>query len=83
MGCIIMCIDRCMSEGFEVETRTNIVLDDDLIREAFRYCSVKTKRDLIHLALREFVERKKRMNLLDLEGKVQFEEDYDYKQMRK
>jgi len=62
--------------------RTNIVLDDNLINEAFKYSSVKTKKELVHLALREFVERKRRLNLMDLEGKVQFAEDYDYKGMR-
>jgi len=35
--------------------RTNIVLDDDLVKEAFRHAPVKTKRELVDLALREFV----------------------------
>ena len=63
--------------------RTNIVLDDELVEEGFRYSGVKTKRELIQLALREFVENRRRLNLLELEGKIEFAEGYDYKSMRK
>ena len=62
--------------------RTNIVLDDKLVAEAFKYSSVKTKKELIHIALREFVDRKRRLNLIDLEGTIEFEKGYDYKKMR-
>lgn len=62
--------------------RTNIVLDDDLIEEAVKVSKAKTKREAVHLALKEFVENRKRLNLLDLKGKVQFADDYDYKKMR-
>ena len=62
--------------------RTNIDLEDALVEEAFKYADVKTKKDLIHLALREFVVSKRRLNLLDLEGRITFSEDYDYKKMR-
>ncbi len=62
--------------------RTNIVLDDDLVKEAFKYSGAKTKKELIHLALKELVENKQRLNLLDLEGKIEFDADYDYKRLR-
>ncbi len=61
--------------------RTNIVLDDELVEEAFRYANVKTKKELVHLALKEFVENAKRLSLLDLKGKVSFADDYDYKSL--
>jgi hypothetical protein len=38
--------------------RRNIVLADNLIEEALKLSGVKTKKDLIHLALKEFVENK-------------------------
>ena len=57
--------------------RTNIVLDDDLVSEAFGFSTAKTKKELIYQALREFVENRKRMNLLDLKGQIAFAEDYD------
>ena len=62
--------------------RTNIVLDDNLVKEAIKLSGAKTKKELIHLALKEFVENKRRLNLLDLEGKIEFAEGYNYKQMR-
>jgi Arc/MetJ family transcription regulator len=63
--------------------RTNIVLDDNLVEEAFKYAdSIKTKKDLIEIALKEFVKTRKMKNLKDLKGKIQFGEDYDYKKMR-
>jgi Arc/MetJ family transcription regulator len=62
--------------------RTNIILDDNLVQEAFKYSNAKTKKDLIHLALKEFVEKRRRLNLLDLEGKIEFFEDYDHKKLR-
>ena len=62
--------------------RTNVVLDDSLIKEALALSGVKTKKEVISLALREFVASKKRLNLLDIAGKIQFIEGYDYKSMR-
>ena len=63
--------------------RTNIVLDDELVSEAFKYADgVSTKRELVEDALREYVENRKRKNLKDLRGKIKFREDYDYKGMR-
>lgn len=63
--------------------RTNIVLDDQLIGEAFKYAgNIRTKKDLIETALREFVKNKKVRNLRDLKGKILFADGYDYKIMR-
>jgi len=64
--------------------RTNIVLDQKLVKEAFRYTAVKTKRELVEIALREFIENHQRSakNLLDLEGKIKINSKYDYKKMR-
>jgi len=62
--------------------RTNVILDDDLVEEALKLSNAKTKKELIHRALKEFVENRKRLNLLDLSGKIKFAEGYDYKEMR-
>jgi len=63
--------------------RTNIVLDDQLVDEAFRYAeNISTKKDLIEIALKEFVKNRKSKNLKDLKGKISFADDYDYKRMR-
>jgi len=62
--------------------RTNIVLDDELVKEAFRHSRVKTKKALVHEALEELIRIRKRRSLLRLRGKVQFAKGYDYKKLR-
>lgn len=63
--------------------RTNIVIDDDLLEEAFRYAGeIRTKRDLIETALKEFVRARKMRDLRELKGRIGFAEGYDHKSMR-
>ncbi|MFQ5788742.1 MAG: type II toxin-antitoxin system VapB family antitoxin [Thermodesulfobacteriota bacterium] len=62
--------------------RTNVVLDDDLVKKAFKYSKAKTKKDLIHEALIELIAVRQKLDLRDLRGKIAFAEDYDYKKMR-
>ena len=62
--------------------RTNIVLDDKLIDEAFLLTRIKTKRELVNQALKEFVDHRKRLDLRDLKGIGGLSDDYDYKKLR-
>jgi Arc/MetJ family transcription regulator len=63
--------------------RTNILLNDELVEEAFKYSSnIGTKRELVEIALKEYVENRKRRNLRDIKGKIKFADNYDYKSMR-
>lgn len=62
--------------------RTNVVIDDKLIQEALRLSNLKTKKELIHKALEEFIQNRKRLDLREVRGKIQFAERYDYKKMR-
>lgn len=62
--------------------RTNVELDDALVEEAFRLTAAKTKKELLHQALEALIQAKKRKNLLDLAGKVQLADNYDYKALR-
>ncbi len=62
--------------------RTNIVLDDQLVEAALECANVQTKRELVHLALQEFVTHHQRHDMQMLKGKVQFDPHYDYKKMR-
>ncbi len=63
--------------------RTNIVIDDDLLNEAFSVSDARTKKDLIHEALRLFVKIKKRKDLTELAGSISFREGYDHKKLRR
>ncbi len=62
--------------------RTNIVLDDDLVQQAFALTGARTKRALVQLALQELVERRRRRNLTELAGKLRFRDDFDHKALR-
>jgi Arc/MetJ family transcription regulator len=64
--------------------RTNIVLNDELVDEAFKYSqTISTKKELIETALKEYVDNRKRKNIKELKGKIKFRAGYDYKAMRK
>lgn len=63
--------------------RTNILLDDELVAEASRLSGIKTKRRLVHEALKLFVETQRRRSLLELDGAVERAPGYDYKALRK
>jgi len=62
--------------------RTNIVIDDLLVKEAFSLSHIKTKRELIEQALKEFVANRKRLDLRKLKGSDCLNDDYDYKKLR-
>jgi Arc/MetJ family transcription regulator len=63
--------------------RTNIVIDDDLLEEAFSMSSARTKKDLIHEALSAFIRLNKRKDLTELAGAINFYKGYDHKKLRK
>jgi Arc/MetJ family transcription regulator len=52
--------------------RTNIELDEKLVKEALKLSCLKTKKAVVHYALQELVRKKKRKRLLELEGKVEW-----------
>lgn len=62
--------------------RTNVVLDADLVREAFALTGARTKRALLDLALRELVRARGRKDLMDLAGRVHLRDDFDHKALR-
>jgi Arc/MetJ family transcription regulator len=63
--------------------RTNIVIDDKLMEEAFSVSTARTKKDLIHEALCTLIRLRKRKDLTELTGRIAFDENYDHKSLRK
>jgi Arc/MetJ family transcription regulator len=61
--------------------RTNIELDEKLVKEAMRLFGKKTKKELVHFALNELIRRERAKGILSLEGKVKWEGDL--REMRK
>ena len=63
--------------------RTNIVLDDKLLRAAFRVSKAKTKKDFVQEALKNLIDTRQKRDLRDLRGMIAFKEGYDHKALRK
>lgn len=55
--------------------RTNIVLDDDLVRKAMRATGLKTKRAVVEAGLRLLVETRAQTGIRRLRGKIAWEGD--------
>ena len=62
--------------------RTNIVLDEKLVKQAMKLANVKTKREAVHVALRRFVQSGRQKRLLELHGDGGVRKGYDHKKVR-
>jgi Arc/MetJ family transcription regulator len=61
----------------KTKMRTNIEIDDELMNKALKYSKLKTKKEIINEALREFVRYQMRLKMLSLQGKVKWIGDLD------
>jgi Arc/MetJ family transcription regulator len=57
--------------------RTNIDLDERLVREGLRIFGCKSKRELVNLALSELLKKAKRKEILKLRGQLKWEGDLE------
>jgi Bacterial antitoxin of type II TA system, VapB len=65
-------------------------LDESLLNEAFQVTKLTNQEELVSLALQELVRSRsgsseasrRKKNLLDLAGQIQFTPDFDYKALR-
>lgn len=62
--------------------RTNIVLDEDLVREAMALVHAGSKREVVEIALRELVGRRRQVRFLDLPEKELMDPAYDIRAVR-
>ena len=75
--CNILCRERCEFMA------TNLAIDDKLLEEALKIGQFKSKKETVNSALKEFIQKRKQMQLLNLFGSIDFEPTYDYKASRK
>lgn len=61
---------------------TNLAIDDQLLHEALEISGLKTKKDTVNLALKEFVDRHKQLEIIKIFGKMDPDPNYDYKRGR-
>lgn len=57
-------------------------IDEKLLQEALELSKHQDQQNLIEEALREYIQRRKQLKILDLFGTIEYEENYDYKQQR-
>ncbi|NJM19353.1 MAG: type II toxin-antitoxin system VapB family antitoxin [Richelia sp. RM2_1_2] len=61
---------------------TQFNINDTLLQEALSLDDQITVDALVETALREYIQRRKRLKVLDLFGTIDYDPDYDYKQQR-
>ena len=61
---------------------TNLAIDDVLLREAQAIGKHKTKKAAVTEALKEYIRKRKQLEVLNLFGKIDYDDDYDYKKGR-
>jgi Arc/MetJ family transcription regulator len=61
---------------------TNLDIDQDLLEQTVKAWGFKTKKEAVNTALSELLKKKKRLELVEMFGKVDYRPDYDYKKLR-
>ena len=61
---------------------TSLNINDALLQEALALNDQTTVDALVETALREYIQRRKQLKVLDLFGTIDYDPDYDYKQQR-
>lgn len=62
---------------------TNLSIDPELIERALEVSGERTKKAAVTKALREFIARREQKRLLELMGKLEWDNSYDYKAERR
>jgi Arc/MetJ family transcription regulator len=61
---------------------TNLSIDPDLLQRALEVSGERTKKAAVTKALQEFIARRQQKRLLELIGKLEWDESYDTKAER-
>lgn len=61
---------------------TNLAIDPKLLDKALEVGGEKTKKATVNRALREFVARREQERILELFGKFDWDDGFDYKRER-
>ncbi len=62
---------------------TNLNIDDRLLTEALKVGGHRTKRQTVNEALQEYVQRRRRLELVKHFGKIDFDPAWDYREARR
>ena len=61
---------------------TNLAIDPDLIERAVKVSGERTKKAAVTKALQEFIARREQRRVLDLMGKLEWDQSFNYKAER-
>jgi hypothetical protein len=61
---------------------TNLAIDPDLLHRALEVSGERTKKAAVTKALQEFIARREQKRVLDLMGKLEWDQSFDYKAER-
>ena len=75
----MVCVNDCVAYD---TMATNLAMDQSLLDRALAVGGEKTKKATVDLAPREFVARREQKRLLDLFGKIEWDDNCDYKRER-
>jgi hypothetical protein len=62
---------------------TNVAIDDRLLLEAQRVGGHLTKEAAVNEALKEYIQQRKQVRILELFGTIDFDPKYDHKKQRR
>jgi Arc/MetJ family transcription regulator len=62
---------------------TNLNINDELLAEALKLGGHRTKRQTVNEALQEYIQRRRRLELVKRFGKIDFDPVWDYKEARR
>jgi len=61
---------------------TNLAIDPELLQKALEVSGLRTKKDTVNLALKELINRRNQLEIIELFGKMDPDPYYDYKKGR-
>jgi Arc/MetJ family transcription regulator len=62
---------------------TNLDIDPKLLEEAVSIGRHRSKKAAVSEALREYIDRRKQKEIVELFGTIDYAEDYDYRHRRR
>jgi len=62
---------------------TNLNIDPRLLTKAQKIGGLRTKRETVNSALKEYIQRREQMRIFELAGTVDYDPKYDYKKQRR
>jgi Arc/MetJ family transcription regulator len=81
-SCRISADSLCGTMCKEVHMATNLALDPALVERALELSGETTKRAAVTRALQEFIARRSQRRLVELMGKLEWDDAFDYKSER-